>query len=272
MPSPLPTQMPEINGAVKKSGAIATIADGILRGFMQGRAYHQAAQVMKLKKKTDDLQNSYNQDAVRLYQLTQAGYNDPNATDDQKKEWAAAKSSVDGSWGALMDFYGQHVQPQEGTKKSKGKKIEGGIIQALTGGDPMQQSQAWYQVSKQAGPPVYGQIAMLNTPQAQQTRANQAAMPGLEAGQISHQQAMNTAQATIDKLGPQIADFANTPQGQWTEAQKKMYSDYTQAYNTVNPPKIAEPKPGDETKKALDDLVGRMQGDPNCPSHSVAKL
>src|SRR5277367_313421 len=133
-PSPLPTQMPEANGAVKKSGAIATVADGILRGFMAGRAQGQAAQVMKLKKKTDDLQNSYNQDAVRLYQLTQAGV-DPNSD-----EYKAAKSSVDGSWGALMDFYGQHVQPQDdGKKKSKAKQVEGGIIGALQSKDPMAQ-------------------------------------------------------------------------------------------------------------------------------------
>jgi hypothetical protein len=256
MPSPLPQQGPEINGAVKTSGAIATVADGILRGFMNGRAYHQASEVMKLKKKTDDLQNSYNQDAVRLYQLYQAG------VDQNSDEYKAAKSSVDGSWGALMDFYKGHVQPDDdkSKKKSKMQKIEGGIVGALQSKDPMAQSQAWFQVAQKMGPPVYGQIAMLNTPQAKQQRANQTAMTGLEAGQIQHQQAIQAAQATIDKLGPEIAHFQNTPQSQWTEAQKQQYEQYKQAYEVVNPPKIAEPKPGDQTKMALDDLVGRISG------------
>ena len=164
MPSPLPTQMPEINGAVKKSGGIATIADGILRGFMQGRALNQAKQVMQLKKKTDDLQNSYNQDAVRLYQLTQAGV-DPNSD-----EYKAAKSSVDGSWGALMDFYGGHIQQMTGDKPGKKKKTDQQLppqaVLTNPASTPFEKAQAWYQVSKMAGPPVYRQVAMLNTPQA----------------------------------------------------------------------------------------------------------
>lgn len=201
-PSPLPTQGPEINGAVRKSGAIATVADGILRGFMNGRAYHQAAQVMKLKKKTDDLQNSYNQDATRLYQLTQAG------VDQNSDEYKAAKSSVDGSWGALMDFYGQHVSPDDdkGKKKSKKDKVEGGIMAALTGGDPMQQSQAWYKVAQKLGPPVYGQIAMLNTPQAKAQREaqatgaqNDAAAAKVDTKHIQNAATHENAQATYDK-------------------------------------------------------------------------
>ena len=255
MPSPLPTQMPEVNGAVRKSGAIATVADGILRGFMQGRAYHQAKEVMQLKKKTDDLQNSYNQDAVRLYQLKQAG------VDENSDAFKAAKSSVDGSWGALMDFYGQHIEQMGGGKKGKSKKDQQQPPQAVLtnpASTPYEKAQAWYQVSKQAGPPVLGQIAMLDTPEAQQKRANQAAMPGLEAGQIRNQQAQQAAQGTIDNLGPEIAKFQNTPQSQWTDAQKQQYERYKQAYQAVNPPKIAEPKPGDQTKAALDDLVGRI--------------
>jgi hypothetical protein len=256
-PSPLPTQGPEINGAVKKSGAIATIADSILRGYMSGRAQHQASEVMKLKKKTDDLQNSYNQDAVRLYQLTAAGI------DSNSDEYKAAKSSVDGSWGALMDFYGKHVSQDDGKKKSKAKKVEGGIVGALQSKDPAQVSQAWYSVAQKAGAPIYGQIATLNTPEAKQSRANRAAVPGLEAGQISHEQTVQTAQGTIDKLGPTIASFSSTPQSQWTDAQKQQYGQYRQAYDVVNPPKIPELKPGDETKKALDDVVGKLHTDPN---------
>ena len=199
-PSPLPTQMPEVNGAVKKSGAIATVADGILRGFMNGRAQHQASQVMKLKKKTDDLQNSYNQDAVRLYQLTAAG------VPEDSPEYKAAKSSVDGSWGALMDFYKQHVQPDDdkGKKKSKMQKIEGGIVGALQSKDPMAQSAAWFQVAQKMGPPVYGQIAMLNTPEAQAKRQSgqigaQADIAGAKAEGVKNENELTVEQAIKER-------------------------------------------------------------------------
>src|SRR5882762_3285534 len=72
-PSPLPTQGPQINGAVRTSGAIATMADGILRGIMNGRAQAGAKQVMQLKSKTDNLVASYNQDAKHLHDLHAAG-------------------------------------------------------------------------------------------------------------------------------------------------------------------------------------------------------
>ena len=208
MPSPLPTEQPQVNGAVKQSGAIATMADGILRGFMQGRAYHQAAQVMKLKKKSDDLQNSYQQDAQRLYQMTQSG------VDQNSDEYKAAKSSVDGSWGALMDFYGQHVEAQDsGKKKSKAKQIEGGILGALQSKDPMEVSRAWYQVAQKAGPPIYGQIATLNTPEAKAQRQAQATTA--QAGSVKAGNTLAREQAE-----KQRNDILAIPEDQRTDAQK----------------------------------------------------
>jgi hypothetical protein len=211
MPSPLPTQGPDINGAVKKSGAIATVADGILRGFMQGRAYHQAAEVMKLKKKTDDLQNSYNQDAVRLYQLTAAGV-DPNSA-----EYKAAKSSVDGSWGALMDFYGQHIEQMTGEKKGKKKKTDQQLppqaVLTNPASTPFEKAQAWYAVSKQAGPPVYGQVAMLNTKEAQAQR---------KAGELGAQNQVGLEETTARKIQAQkdYDELAGKPSEQLTDAQR----------------------------------------------------
>ncbi len=234
MPSPLPQQGPEINGAVKKSGAIATVADGILRGFMQGRAYHQAAQVMKLKKKSDDLQNSYNQDAVRLYQLTQAG------VDPGSDSYKAAKSSVDGSWGALQDFYGQHIEQMNGEKKGKGKKNQPQLppqaVLTNPNSTPYEKAQAWYQVAKQAGPPVYGQIAMLNTPEAQQRRKiqqqgmqNQVAGADLESAEISVKKAVTDAQGTVYKLGGQASEYEKIPEANRTPAQKEVVDQYNSA-------------------------------------------
>lgn len=255
-PSPLPTEMPQANGAVKTSGAIATVADGILRGFMNGRAYHQAGEVMKLKKKTDDLQNSYNQDAVRLYQLHQAGV-DPNSD-----EYKAAKSSVDGSWGALMDFYGKHVEPDDtGKKKTKKEKVQGSIAEMIQSKDPMAQSQAWYKVAQKMGPPVYGQIATLNTPQAKAQREaqnvnaqtgvaaakNTATEVGQQTGDLQHRQVVQDAQKKID-------DLNKIPQNQWTEAQRQ---EYNQAQQQVEPR-----KPGDEAKVAADAVIRKSETDP----------
>jgi len=245
MPSPIPTQMPEINGAVKKSGAIATVADGILRGFMQGRAFHQAKEVMQLKKKSDDLQNSYNQDAVRLYQLKQAGI--PETSD----EWKAAKSSVDGSWGALQDFYGQHIEQMEGTKKGKTKKGQQqrppqAVLSDPTS-TPYEKAQAWHQVAKAAGPPVYGQIAMLDTPEAKAQRAarmasaqadlataNNAVAEAATRG-VENSNAMTAQQALADvyKFGPQIAKYP-ADQNSWTQDQKDTYEKYQAAKNVYD--------------------------------------
>lgn len=205
-PSPLPTQGPQIDGHVKTSGAIATMADSILRGFMNGRAIGQAQQVMKLKKKTDDLQNSYNQDAVRLYQLHQAGA-DVSTDPEAKKQYADAESSVRGSWGALMDFYGKHITPPDtGKKKGKAKEAEGGILGALQGKDPIQQSQAWYALAQKAGPPVFGQIAV---GKAQRQSPQGQAQTTHDTNTLTHEQ----AQATYNKYaGKTEEEMAALPQ------------------------------------------------------------
>src|SRR5271170_8022827 len=83
MPSPLPQQGPDINGAVRKSGAVATIADGILRGFMQGKQMAEVKKTLQVKKRFDDLQNSYNQDAQLLHQMAASGV-DPKSPEYQR--------------------------------------------------------------------------------------------------------------------------------------------------------------------------------------------
>jgi hypothetical protein len=195
MPSPLPTQGPEINGAVKKSGSAATILDGILRGAMQGHAWGQERKVMQLKAKGDNLNSSYNQDAVRLYQLAAAGI--PEDSDEYK----SAKSAVEGSWGALQDFRGQ-VLAQNGDGKKKGKKKDQQLppqaILTNPASTPQEKAQALYEMSKKFGPPVYGQIAMLNTPEARAKR---------EAGQINAQTGVVAAKA--DATGAQAQGVKN---------------------------------------------------------------
>lgn len=247
MPSPIPTQAPEANGAVKHSGAIATIADGLLRGVMAGRAYKQAADVMKFKKKDDNLQASYNQDATRLFQLSQAG------VDPKSPEYVSAKNAVDGSWGALQDFRRPFiVQEQKGKGGKKAQQAaQEPLMNRLNSPDPHVKTQALFELSQKAGPPVYGQIAM-GQRQAQQ----RAADPSVQAktlkdqNDLSHQQAV----AERDKL-------LQIPAGQRTADQNTRLTSLEERIAPVAKP-VAE-KPGDEAKRALDDVFGRLEKDPN---------
>lgn len=253
MPSPLPTNTPEVNGAVKPSGAIATISDGILRGIMQGRAMADMSKAMKTKAKFDNLYSSYNQDAQRLMQMQQAG------VDPSTPEFKTAYSAVQGSWGAIMDEYGRHLEPDQGTKKQgKAKKAEQTLLGMFQSQDPLQMSQAWYKVARQAGPPVFSQLAIGNTPTAraqraatQQTAQNQATAAGVQTQTVQHQQAVADAQAKIDELN-------RTPQSQWTPA---MHQQYDQARQIVSP--VVATKPGDEAQLAVDELVRRKMEHPD---------
>jgi hypothetical protein len=251
---PQQQQPPQNLGAVTHGGAIAYLADGILRGYVQGRNMVNAQQAMKLKRKSDDLQNSYNQDAQRLYQLASAGI--PQNSDAFK----SAQSAVNGSWGALQDFRGQLIDQQEGGKKKKGKGKDGqqlppAAVLSNPASTPQEKAQALHQVSMQAGPPVLAQVARFYTPQAQQQRTNQGTAQGLQTDELQ-------ARSTISKLGPQIAQIQNKPQDQWADSEKQLVAQYKQAYDVVNPPKIKEPKPGDAVLVAADDVVGRIQADP----------
>jgi hypothetical protein len=258
MPSPLPAQGPEINGAVKKSGAAATILDGILRGAMQGHAWGQERKVMQLKAKGDNLNNSYNQDAVRLLQLTQAGV-DPNSD-----EYKAADSAVQGSWGALQDFRGTVLAQNDGGKKKGKKKDQQLPPQAVLtnpASTPQDKAEALYEMSKKFGPPVYGQIAMINTPEAKakrqaaqtdaqtgvQAAQNNQTAAGQQGQQLQHQQAQLNAQKKID-------DLNKTPQSQWTPA---MWEQYNQAQQQIEPRKS-----GDEAKVAADAIIRKSEADP----------
>ena len=261
MPSPLPQQGPEINGAVKQSGAIATVADSILRGFMQGRAYHQAKEVMQLKKKTDSLQFSHNQDAVRLLQLANAGYNSPDATPEQRKEYADADLARQGSWGALMDFYGNHIEQMTGEKKGKGKKNQQQrppqAILTDPASTPYEKAQAWYQVSKQAGDPVVGKIAMLNTPRAQALRqagdigAQNAVTQATQQGQeLTHRGVLQQAQSILDRYnappGTQPAGQPAgmpQPQGQPAAAQPQSWQPTAAPEPQQTPYAAGQPQP-----------------------------
>lgn len=157
-------------GNITHGGAIAGVFDNVLRGFVNGHAQGEAYKALKLKKTSDDLNNSYNADAQRLYQMSTSGV-DPNS-DDYKR----AKSAVGGSWMALQQFRGTLINGEDDGKKKPSKKKtqqdETNPLMVLSNPASTQQekAQAYYALSLKAGPPVYGQIAALNTPQAKQAR------------------------------------------------------------------------------------------------------
>lgn len=234
-PSPLPTRPPEVNGAVKTSGAIATMADGILRGFMQGRAFGEARKVMRLKAQADNLQNSYNQDASLLYNMKAQGVDPNNA------EYKRALSAVQGSWGALMTFYGQHIQPEDtGKKKSRLKRVEGGIASAFESKDPMEVSRAWYQIAQKAGPPVLGQVAALDTPEAQAARKARAeSAQNAEAGEqvrgVVTQQQLSEAQQAL-----RYSQITGKPEKDWTPDEKDFIEQYDSLHGKASEELIRE--------------------------------
>lgn len=181
------------HGNISHAGAIAGVFDNLLKGFVNGHAQGEAHKALLQKKKSDDLNASYNADAQRLYQMHASG------VDQNSPEYQAAKSAVDGSWGALQDFRGGLINgPDDGKKKPSKKKTqqdETDPFMALSNpaATPQEKAQALYALSKKAGPPVYGQIAALNTPQAQQARATAATQA--QAGGVGAQNQLTAEQA-----------------------------------------------------------------------------
>ena len=269
-PPPPPTvaeQTPgyQFTGApISKAGAIAGVLDNVFRGYMRGKQEAAQKVAMQFKARTDNLHASYEQDAQRLYALAQAG------TDPNSDEYKKAVQAVNGSWSALNEWQDKVVNGPDGNKTKKKKKTDQGsqdqpqtpqqqqqqLMQDLQSPDPKVKAAAALKLRQTLGPPVLWQVKQFQTPDA--IAARQA-----QSGQVQHAQAVTQAQGVVDKLGPSVAGFIDTPQSQWTDAQKEQYAQYRQAYDTVNPPKIPVPKPGDETKVALDNLVGKIASDPN---------
>lgn len=201
------------HGNISHGGAIAGIFDGVLKGFVNGHAMGEAHKALTLKKKSDDLNTSYNADAKRLYEMHASG------VDEKSAEYQAAKSAVDGSWGALQDFRGQLIDGQQGKKKtSKGAKTgQDDPMMALSNpaASPQEKAAALYAISKKLGPPVYGQIASLNTPQAQQARATQSAQAGVDAQHVTNAMTHEQAQATYNKYaGKTEEEMAALPEAE----------------------------------------------------------
>lgn len=233
-----------------KLGAIAGVLDNIFRGYMRGKQEAGVYQAMKMKAKTDNLQNSYNQDAKLLYDMAQAGV-DPNSA-----EFKQAVSAVQGSWGALQDWIGQHVNGDEtkSKKKSKGKTVDQqqpqqqGINMAdLQSPDPEVRARALYQMRQKMGPPVLWQVQQFYTPEAKQFRQARQQAVDVTTKQLSHESSVADAQAVIDNL-------RKKPESQWNDQERQQYQ---MANDLVNPPKL-----GEEALRSADELLRKASADP----------
>jgi hypothetical protein len=209
-------------GPISHGGAIAGIADNVLRGIVNGHAQQEQWKALKLKKKSDDLNASYQADAQRLQQVAYAQYQTTGKVDPSSKDYQAAKSAVDGSWGALDDFRSQLLEQQTGGGKKKGGKTKQGeppkppqAVLTDPNSTPEEKLQAIMGVSKKLGPPVYSQLSVLNSPQAaahwqQQQDATQ--FNDLHSrNELTHEQAL----ATYNKYAGLGEDqLAKLPQAQ----------------------------------------------------------
>lgn len=202
-------------------GAVAGVLDNIFRGYMRGREEGDVRKIMQMKAKTDNLRNSYNQDAQTLYSMAQAG------VDRNSPEFKQALSAVQGSWGALQDWVGQHVN--EGAPK-KGKKANSQLsdpLADLKSDDPATKAKAMHQIQQKLGPPVLYQLGQFYTPEA--TAQRNAAQTMAKAGEVGAQNVLDreTAQRTYDQL-------KGLPEDKLTDAQRTQLS---QAESILFPPK-----------------------------------
>lgn len=261
-PAPPPPTVAEQSPGFQFTGApnttlgnIAGALDNIFRGYMRGKQEGEIRKVMQMKAKTDNLQNSYNQDATLLFNMAQSGA-DPNS-----QEFKNAVSAVQGSWGALQDWIGTHVNGDDTKSKKKSKGGQAAQQQPqqfsmadLQSPDPNVRAKALYQMRQKMGPPVLWQVQQFNTPQAkaqrqaeQQGAQNVATETGIQTQQLTHEQLVTNAQTTLDQLG-------QIPESQRTPAQSQQYK---QAYDTVYPV-----KPGGEADRLADQILHKAAADP----------
>ncbi len=264
-PSPVAPANPpfQFTGAPNtKLGNIAGSLDNLFRGYMQGKAQRAANITQQFQAKSDNLRASYEQDAQRLFALSQAG------TDPSSDEYKMAVSAVNGSWGALQDWREKIVNGPDGDKPKKSKKKTDQsaqqppnpqqqlqqVMQDLQSPDPQVKAAAALKIQQKLGAPVMWQVKQFYTPEAiaarqtqQQAAQNSVTAAGQQGQQLTHTQAELDAQAKIDTLN-------KTPQSQWTPA---MWEQYNQAQQQIEPR-----KPGDEAKVAADAIIRKQEADP----------
>ena len=173
-------------GNITHGGAIAGMADNLLRGFMDGRAKGEAMKAMKMKRETDNIRANVDLASKNFYNVAASG------ADQNSKEFKDAKAASDGAWNSWTTYIQGHITPPDAGKKGKGAKVKEGLAGMFgKGDDPAQVSQGYYQVAVKMGNPVNHQVAALYGPQAQLTR--QTAANNLTAANPQSQNAIAKA-------------------------------------------------------------------------------
>lgn len=234
-------------------GAIATMADNILRGYVNGKAMGAAQKVMKVKKQQDDLTASYNADASRLLELHNSG------VDQNSPEYKQARAAVDGSWSSMQAFRGQLIEQSAGKKsKTKAGQPPEDLMIRLHSTDPHVKATALYELSQKAGPPVLGQIATMDTPEAKKAREQRQAQ---QQAQQQLQGAQTQNQLSHEQTLQQRDQIMQIPEDQRTPAQTAQLAS---ANERLTPPaKPVAPKVGDEAKRQADIIIEKIGKDPN---------
>lgn len=206
-------------------GNVAGALDNVFRGYMRGKFEGDARKLMQMKAKTDNLQNSYNQDAKILFDMAQSGV----AQDSQ--EFKQAVSAVQGSWGALQDWESQHVNGEDTTtgkrrKTKSAQKASADPMADLKSEDPNVRAQALYALRQKMGPPVLWQVRQFYTPEAQSARkaqeqAAQNAVTETQAGQLTAQQKLEEAKQAL-----RYAQIAGKQEKEWSPEDKQFVEQY----------------------------------------------
>lgn len=177
----LPQEEPVQNlGAVSHAGAVAYLADKVLRGAVQGIDAAHAYQAAQTNKKLAAQQSIYNDQASQLYKMAQAGI-DPNS-----QEYKDAYNRTLTSWQAMMQSIGEKIPQQQGGTSKKSK--------AGSGMDPLQ---AVYQGAISTGPPVFHQVQPFLTPEYRAKVGVASATQGAQgqAGLVQAQAGVTAAQS-----------------------------------------------------------------------------
>lgn len=213
-PSPVAPANPpfQFTGAPNtKLGNIAGSLDNLFRGYMQGKAQRAANITQQFQAKSDNLRASYEQDAQRLFALSQAG------TDPSSDEYKMAVSAVNGSWGALRDWREKIVNGPDGDKPKKSKKKTDQsaqqppnpqqqlqqVMQDLQSPDPQVKAAAALKIQQKLGAPVMWQVKQFYTPEAIAARQTQQ-----QAAQ--NQQTESGIQSTTDNAIKEYQEISNT--------------------------------------------------------------
>lgn len=204
----LPEQQPIQNlGAVNKAGAIASIADSVLRGALKGYDQRQAMKAEQANKKLgalDSLQKQLGQQYVDAY--NEAGSAHPDATPQQILEDPNVKNlhnQVLAVHQATLNAIGNYLPPLTTDKKTGKQKEKKNLIQRMTDhqDNPDEALRAYAEAAQQLGPTAFYQVKspqqLKADYQQRQTGATTAQTAGVAAGnQLTHQQ----AQADRDRV------------------------------------------------------------------------